>query len=87
MLVKRYEETWVEMYKNNERFYFKEACWALSQRIAVAVISGWTTSSVCKNSEAHHSLFRKAIKYQNHNYGSNLNDVAFAPENRRWRYV
>lgn len=85
MLITRWEVECTQRYRQDEKFYFMGACWALAQNIKV--MSNWIQRNNLDHRKEHEGYFREAIKHQNHNYGSNLNDVAFAPENRRWRFV
>lgn len=71
---------------HTKRFYLKGVVWSLSTPALAKAADEWLMKGVCNHINYITRCFLAVVRYQNQNYGTNLDRVAFDPNDRRWRY-
>lgn len=87
-MVKRFERPEFEEVKChtfNKRYFSKELRGSLLKTGISDSYNAWVIQSMSSYTRIHNTHFRSTIRYQNQNFGTNLNRLSFDPNDKRWR--
>jgi len=75
----------VKCHTFNKRYFSKELWSSLARTDIADEYYMWAIQSVNSYADVHDTHFRSTIRYQNQNFGTNLNRLSFDPNDKRWR--